>query len=125
MGGGDAAYWRELTHDKYDCMDVYDQRMLRWLFENPRSHRQLAGLAKFMGVSYETTYNRLMHLALADVIKLNYPTKQTRFGVAGRVGYLEIPIVQLHGAVSGYIKIEVSARLWEQLVGIFGQGVAV
>jgi len=115
MGGGDEAYWRELTHDKYDCMDVYDQRMLRWLFENPRSHRQLAGLAKFMGVSYETTYNRLMHLALAGVIKLNYPTKQT----------LETSIVQLHGAVSGYIKIEVSARLWEQLVGIFGQEVVV
>ena len=97
--------WRALTRDKYECMDKHDQKMLRWLFENPRSHKCLAGLAKFMGASHEAACGRLMHLVLAGAATLIYPKKRG-------------PAI-----VSGYIRIKISARCWEQLVGIFGQEV--
>ena len=100
--GDDAPWWQALTHDKYERMDKYDKKMLRWLFENPRSHRCMAGLAKFMGVAIAPAYNRLAHLALSGAVELDYPRK----------GEL---------VVSGYIRIKVSACFWEQLVGIFGQ----
>ena len=101
--------WHALTRDKYERLDRYDQQMLRWLFENPRSHKCLAGLAKFMGVTHVVAYNRLAHLALSGVVELVYPTKKK----------LETP----RGAASGYIRIKVSAHFWEQLVGVFGQEV--
>ena len=107
MTGG-AAYWQAgvLTHDKYERMDKHDKKMLRWLFENPRSHRCMAGLAKFMGVAIAPAYNRLAHLALSGAVELDYPSKGGPAMIA-----------------SGYIRIKVSARFWEQLVGIFGQEV--